>query len=132
MASRTPPSTVDDYIATLDGDAQRIAIQFRAVIGRAAPGITETVRYKMPCFLVDGKYLVYFGAWKNHIGLYPIPPLDADLEAEIGPYRAAKDTVRFRYKDPIPWVLVERLIAELVRRLTSTDTREVVDAPDLL
>ena len=115
----TPPSTVDDYIATLDGDAQRIAIQLRAVIAGAAPGITETVRYKMPCFLIDGEYFVYFGAWKHHIGLYPIPSLGADLESEVGPYRAAKDTVRFRYKDPVPWDLVERLIAELVRRLTS-------------
>jgi uncharacterized protein YdhG (YjbR/CyaY superfamily) len=113
----TSPSTVEDYIAALDGDAQRIAIQFRGLIRGAAPGITDTVRYKMPCFLLDGEYLVYFGAWKNHIGLYPIPTLGADLEADVGPYRAAKDTVRFRYKDPVPWDLVERLIAELVRRL---------------
>ena len=114
-----PLSPVDDYIATLDGDAQRLAIQFRDVIRGAAPGITETVRYQMPCFLLDGVYLIYFGAWKNHIGLYPIPSLDGGLEAEVAPYRAAKDTVRFRYRDPVPWDLVERLIAELVRRLTT-------------
>ena len=117
-AVATAPSTVDDYIATLDGDAQRMAIEFRRVIRASAPGITETVRYKMPCFLIDGDYFVYFGAWKNHIGLYPIPSLDADLESTVGPYRAAKDTVRFRYKDPVPWDVVERLIAELVRRVT--------------
>lgn len=116
-AGATSPDTVDDYIAALEGDAQRVAIQFRDIIGRAAPGITETVRYKMPCFLVEGEYLVYFGAWKHHIGLYPIPSLDSGLEAEIAPYRAAKDTVRFRYKDPVPTDLVERLIAELIRRL---------------
>ena len=68
---------------------------------------------------VDGEYLVYFGAWKHHIGLYPIPPLAAELEGDVGPYRAATDTVRFRYKDPVPWDIVERLIAELVRRLTA-------------
>jgi uncharacterized protein YdhG (YjbR/CyaY superfamily) len=117
-AAPTPPSTVDEYVDSLDGDAQRIAIRFREIILRAAPGITEAVRYKMPCFLVDGEYLVYFGAWKNHIGLYPIPRLGNDLEAEIDAYRSAKDTVQFRYKDPVPWDLVERLIGELVRRLT--------------
>jgi len=113
------PMTVDAYIASLEGDARKIASQFRESILRAAPGTTETVRYKMPCFLVDGQYLVYFGAWKHHIGLYPIPRLDADLEAEIGPYRTATDTVRFPYKNPVPWDLVQRLIAELVRRLTN-------------
>lgn len=116
-AAPTSPSTVDDYLGTLEGDAQRIAIQFRAAIRRAAPGVTETVRYKMPCFVLDDRYLIHFGAWKNHIGLYPIPS-DTTLEAEIGPYRSTKDTIRFRYKDPIPWDLVERLVAELVRRLT--------------
>ena len=111
-----PRSPVDDYIAGLDGDAHRIALQLRDLIRGAAPGITETVRYQMPCFLVDGDYLVYFGAWKHHIGLYPIPVLDAELEAAIAPYRSAKDTVRFRYRDPVPWALVERLVAELVSR----------------
>jgi uncharacterized protein YdhG (YjbR/CyaY superfamily) len=112
----TSSSPVDDYIAGLDGDAHRLALQFRDLIRAAAPGITETVRYQMPCFLLDGEYLVHFGAWKHHIGLYPIPSLDAELEAEIEPYRAAKDTVRFRYRDPVPWALVERLVAELVSR----------------
>ena len=115
----TPPATVEAYIAGLEGDAQRIATQFHEIIRRAAPGITDTVRYQMPCYLLDGEYLVYFGAWKKHIGLYPIPPLDPDLEAEVGPYRAAKDTVRFQYKDPVPTDLVERLVAELIRRLTN-------------
>jgi uncharacterized protein YdhG (YjbR/CyaY superfamily) len=109
-------STVQGYIDSLHGDAERIAIQLRATIHAAAPGITDTIRYQMPCFLLDGKYLVYFGAWKKHIGLYPIPRLDTGLEAELGPYRTAKDTVRFQYKDPVPWDLIERLIAELVRR----------------
>ena len=107
---------VEDYIASLEGDALRFAVEFRDTIRRVVPGVSETVRYKMPCFLVDGRYLVYFGAWKQHIGLYPVPRLDADLEAEISPYRAAKDTVRFRYRDPVPWALVERLVAELVSR----------------
>ena len=109
-------STVDDYIAALDGDAERFAIEFRAAIRRTAPGVTESIRYQMPCFAIDGRYLVYFGAWKHHIGLYPIPVFEPDLEAQVGPSRAAKDTVRFRYKDPVPWDLIDRLIAEMVSR----------------
>jgi uncharacterized protein YdhG (YjbR/CyaY superfamily) len=116
-----PPSTVEAYIGSLDGDAQRIAGQFRDAIHAAAPGITDTIRYQMPCFLLDGTYLVYYGAWKNHIGLYPIPRFDTDLETEISPYRTAKDTVRFRYKDPVPWDLVERLLAEMVQRVRHPD-----------
>ena len=68
----------------------------------------------MPVFSLDGTYLVYVGAWKHHIGLYPIPVLPADLEREIAPYRTKTDTVRFLYKKPIPYDLIERLIEALL------------------
>jgi uncharacterized protein YdhG (YjbR/CyaY superfamily) len=115
------PTTVQDYIGSLDASRRQIATQMHDTIHAAAPGITGTIRYKMPCFVLDGHYLVYFGAWKNHIGLYPIPRLDPALEADVRPYRTAKDTVRFRYADPVPWDLVQRLIAELVRRAQRPD-----------
>lgn len=107
---------VDAYMATLEGDALSIAQQVRHIIQRAAPGIHETVRYQMPCFSIDGQYLVYLGAWKKHLGLYPIPTLEGDLERDLGPYRAATDTVRFPYRQTIPYDLIERLVAALVDR----------------
>lgn len=117
----SPPTTVDEYIGALDGEAQRVAIQMRDTIHAAAPGITDTIRYQMPCFMLDGTYLVYFGAWKQHIGLYPIPRFDTDLEDDLGTYRSAKDTVRFRYEEPVPWDLIDRLLAELVQRARQPD-----------
>lgn len=115
-ATSKSPTAVDDYFAALHGEASVVAGEFRQLILAAAPGITETFRYQMPCFGIDGDYLVHLGAWKKHIGLYPIPVFEGDLESELGAYRAAKDTVRFRYQDPVPWQLVERMIAEIVRR----------------
>ncbi len=70
----------------------------------------------MPCFSHDGEYLVYLGAWKKHIGLYPIPAFDGELEHDVAPYRAAKDTVRFPYNKAIPYDLIERLVVALVER----------------
>lgn len=64
---------VDEYMATLEGDAHSIAQQVRRMIHRAKPGIEETVRYKMPCFSIDGEYLVYLGAWKKHLRSLPDP-----------------------------------------------------------
>lgn len=107
---------VDAYMAMLTGDALVTADKVRRLIQRAAPGITETVRYKMPCFLIDGDYLVYLGAWKRHLGLYPIPRLEPELDAEIAPFRAAKDTLRFPYANPTPYDLIERVIDGLISR----------------
>lgn len=111
------PSAVDEYMSALEGDVHTIAQQVRQAIQRATPGIDETVRYKMPCFTIDGEYLVYLGAWKKHIGLYPIPTFDGDLERDVAPYRAATDTVRFPYNKTIPYDLVQRLVVALVERM---------------
>lgn len=110
------PDAVDEYMAALEGEARAIAVQVRQAIHRATPGIEETVRYKMPCFFIDGEYLVYLGAWKKHIGLYPIPVFDGDLERDVAAYRAATDTVRFPYNRPIPFSLIERIVVALVDR----------------
>ncbi len=111
------PTAVDEYMAALEGDAHTIAEQVRQAIHRATPGIDETVRYKMPCFSIDGEYLVYLGAWKKHIGLYPIPAFDGGLESDVAPYRTATDTVRFPYNKTIPYDLVERIVVALVDRM---------------
>ncbi len=78
------------------------------------PGVSESIRYQMPVFSVDGVYLVYAGAWKKHLGLYPIPALPADLETQIQQYRTTTDAVRFLYRQPIPYDLIQRLIEALV------------------
>ena len=109
---------VDAYMAALEDSARAVAESVRRLVLDAAPGMTETVRYQMPCFLVDGEYLVYLGAWKRHLGLYPIPHFGGDLEMELGSYRSGNDTVRFLYRNAIPFDLVERLVAELIRRRT--------------
>jgi uncharacterized protein YdhG (YjbR/CyaY superfamily) len=113
------PIDVDAYVADLSDEARTVTEKIRRLIHGAAPGITESMRYQMPCFQVDGEYLVYVGAWKHHIGMYPIPTLDGDLETDIAPYRAATDTVRFPYKRPIPYELIERLVADLIVRQTA-------------
>ncbi len=107
--------SIDDYIASFPADVQLVLHELRSAIRRAAPGSAEIIRYDMPTTMLDGRYLVHFAAWKRHIGLYPIPYFDGPLNNEIAPYRAAKDTVRLPYNKPIPYDLVERLVAELVK-----------------
>lgn len=107
------PTTVDEYIDSFPPEAQAILREVRRVMHAAVPGMDETIRYGMPAVMLDGHYVVHLAGWKQHIGMYPIPPLDAELEREIAPYRAAKDTIRLRYKAPIPYELVGRLTAFL-------------------
>lgn len=108
--------TVDEYIASLPAPVRPIVEQLRRTIREAAPATEETISYQMPAVTLHGKYVVYFGAWRKHIGLYPVPDGDADLEADLAPYRAAKGTLRFALSDPIPFDLIERVVEALLRK----------------
>jgi uncharacterized protein YdhG (YjbR/CyaY superfamily) len=103
-------ATIDDYIRSLPEDVQPIIEDVRRTIRRAVPGSTETISYQIPTFTLNGVFLLSLAAWKRHIGIYPLPALDEALEREIALYRAAKSTVRFPFKKPIPHDLIERLV----------------------
>ena|SRR6476620_2339576 len=114
MATQT--GTVEAYIRGYPQDVQVILEEIRRRIGVIVPEAGEKISYQMPTVTMEGRALVYYAAWKHHIGMYPIPPADAALEARIAPHRAAKDTVKFTYRKPIPYELIEDVVALLVRR----------------
>lgn len=108
--------TIDEYIAVCPSEVQPVLRELRETIRRVAPEAEESISYQIPTFKLNGRALVYFASWKHHIGLYPVPALDDDLEREVGPFRAAKDTLRFPHGQPVPYPLVERVVAVLVSR----------------
>ena len=110
------PKTVEGYIASFPADVQAILENVRRAIRKAAPGVEESIRYQIISFQADGKYLIYLGGWKHHVGLYPIPVLDETLEERLSQYRAAKDTVRFPLRGPVPYDLIERVVTRLVSK----------------
>ena len=101
--------TVDEYIASFPGEVQVILEDVRATIKNAVPGSGETIRYQMPCVMLGDRYLVHYAGWTKHIGLYPVPVADADLEPEIAPLRSDKDTVKLMYDRPVPHDLLSRI-----------------------
>lgn len=110
------PATVEEYVGGLSPEAAGHFETVRQIVHEVAPGAVESIRYQMPVFATDAGYITYVGAWKKHLGLYPIPRIDA-LEERLAPHRTAKDTVRLLYRDPIPTDLLRDLLVELVRRL---------------
>ena len=115
-------ATIDEYISACPQDVQNILEQVRRTTRNATPAAGETISYAMPTMTLNGRDLVSFAAWKHHIGLYPVPAADDAFEQELAPYRAAKGTGRFPLGKPIPYDLIERLVALRVEpRLDSAE-----------
>ena len=104
------PTTVDEYIAAFPPEVRRILQRVRRVARAAAPEAREVISYRMPALKQNG-VLVYFAAFKNHIGLYPPVKGDADIAKAIAPYAGEKGNLRFPFDEPIPYDLIARITA---------------------
>lgn len=106
--SFSKPSNVDEYIATFAPQIQAVLQQVRQVVRDAAPDAKEVISYQMPALKQNG-ILVYFAAFKNHIGFYPPIKGDARLEKAAAPYAGQKGNLRFPFDKPMPFELIRRL-----------------------
>jgi uncharacterized protein YdhG (YjbR/CyaY superfamily) len=117
-------TTVAEYIAQAPPVARRALKQLRAAIKAAAPGITERISYRVPTFELDGRYLLYIAAFKEHIGVYPVTSgMLARYGKAIAPYRAGKGTLRFSLNAPMPTDLVAKLAKVRVRERRASARR---------
>jgi len=107
--SRALPKSIDEYIAACSPEVRAILEKIRFTVRNAAPGAQETISYRMPAFKLRG-VLVYFAAFKRHIGFYPPVRGDAKLEKAIAAYAGEKGNLRFPLDQPIPYGLIERIV----------------------
>lgn len=110
-------TTVDEYISSLPAELQSIMRQIRAVIQKAAPKATETISYGMPTYKLNGKPVVYFAAFKSHIGLYATPQGHEAFEKELSKYKQGKGSVQFPLDEPMPLKLIERMVKFRVQQV---------------
>jgi uncharacterized protein YdhG (YjbR/CyaY superfamily) len=106
---RRAPKTIDEYIDRCTPQAQPILRRVRATIAKAAPDATETISYGIPAFKLR-RILVYFAAFKHHIGLYPPVKGPAALEKAVAPYAGEKGNLRFSIDRKIPYALISRIV----------------------
>jgi len=103
------PGSIDEYIAGFSPEVQAILQKIRTTIHGTVPDAVERISYRMPCFARNG-VLVYFAAFKNHIGLYPPVRGDAKLMKDISEYAGEKGNLRFPLDKPIPYALIRRIV----------------------
>lgn len=109
MDSHKPHNT-DEYIAAFPKYVQEILEQIRAVIKQTAPEAQESISYGMPAYKLNGKPLVYFAGYKNHIGFYATPTGHSEFAKELSKYKQGKGSVQFPLDELIPFDLMVKIV----------------------
>jgi uncharacterized protein YdhG (YjbR/CyaY superfamily) len=109
MLSKKVYATIDDYIASFPENVQTILQEMRCAIKDAAPDAEEVISYQMPAFRLNG-ILVWFAAFKNHIGFFPKVSAIEAFKKDLSGYELSKGTIRFPLDNPLPIDLVQKIV----------------------
>ncbi|MEO8637295.1 MAG: DUF1801 domain-containing protein [Candidatus Taylorbacteria bacterium] len=101
---------VNSYIASYPKDVQVLLKRVRATIRKAAPKTEEGISYGMPAYKLGGISLVYFAAFKNHIGFYATPRGHAEFAKELSKYKQGKGSVQFPINKSLPLGLISKIV----------------------
>ena len=95
MTERSVARNIDEYIEAFPPEV---------------PAAEEKISYQMPAFTLGGNNLIYYAAFKKHIGLYPPVKGDEKLSKERSTCEAEKGNLRFPLDEPIPYGLISRIV----------------------
>ena len=105
-----PYNNVDEYILRFPPEIQTVLKKVRSSILSKAKDASESISYAMPAYKSFGKPLVYFAAFKTHLGFYATPNAHDEFKNELLNYKQGKGSVQFPFDCDIPYDLIERMV----------------------
>src|SRR5687768_11127308 len=108
--AKSTKNDVDQYIASFPKEMQERLQTLRKIILKEVPDAEEKIGYGIPTYKLNGKNLVHFGGFKNHVGFYPTPSGLTAFEKELSGYLAGKGSAQFPNDKPLPVTLITKIV----------------------
>ncbi len=126
-----PPESFDAYIGDFPLPVQKILKSIRQTIKKVAPAAQESISYGMPAYKHNGKPMIYFAGYENHIGLYATPSGHATFKKELSNYKQGKGSVQLPLAQPVPLDLIRDIAKFRYEQLggDKTDFTKGLSAP---
>ncbi|HKG06225.1 MAG TPA: DUF1801 domain-containing protein [Pedobacter sp.] len=115
------PYTIDEYLSDFPKEIRIVLELIRKTVQDAAPQAMEAIKYNMPAFTYKGN-LVYFAAFKHHIGFYPAPTNDDNFLKDLSGYKTGKGSIQFPLDKPMPLELIVKIVKWRIAKNEETNS----------
>ena len=109
--------SVEKYIKSFPEPIQERLLKIRLLIINLVKEATEEFSYAMPAYKYNKKPLVYFAAFKEHIGIYATPQTHERFKEELETYKQGKGSVQFPHEKEIPYQLLKEMVSYKLEEL---------------
>ncbi len=103
-------TTTSEYIKDIPPQAQARVDDIRAILGKLLPDAEEVISYNMPAYKQYGKVIVYYAAYKAHLGFYPTNTPITEFAAALTKYKTSKGAIQFPLDKPLPKGLIKKIV----------------------
>lgn len=103
-------TVIDEYFEKINYKERAELERIRRIVKTTVPEAEEVVSYGIPGFNYNGKYLIGFHIFKNHMSLFPTAkPINA-LKSKLNNFKLSKGTIQFTLDNTISESLIRKLI----------------------
>lgn len=113
-------STINDYLKNVTPEQKAEFGRIREIVHSYADNVEETISYGIPTFKYKGKHLLYFGAFKNHMSLFPGAAIAKNIENKLKGYEISKGTIHFTAQKPIPEPIINEILQQRLDNISKS------------
>lgn len=111
---------MDDYLATVSPSQRAELERIRGIVKQVAPDAEELISYGLPAFKYNKRPLLYFGAFKNHMSLFPTSGPTKALKDKLKDFTVSKGTIQFTLEKPLPESLIKEIVQHRLAAITES------------
>lgn len=108
-------ATVDAFLAGLPAAERAVFARLRQLFRRASPRVEESMKYRMPTYLIGDQPVGAFNKQKNYLCLYCTPEAVDPHRAALAALDCGKSCIRFRRPGDLPLAVAAKIIQSSVK-----------------
>jgi uncharacterized protein YdhG (YjbR/CyaY superfamily) len=115
----------ESYFAQFSNQSQLQLKEIYETCKELLPEAAEKISYGMPCFILK-QNVVYFAAFKNHIGFYLTASGVKAFESELVELKFSKGAIQFPLDKAIPEKLIQKIVRFRIQEIETKITKNEV------